>query len=93
VLRVLSNSYTRLATASPYAIGILYVLIIARGRSIVEEGEGSSSSGVLLLKEEVEEIFVEKSVEASWSRNCSTVGSISKELGGMSLRLFYRTRG
>jgi hypothetical protein len=65
VLRVLLNSRTRLATASPHAIGILYALVIARGYSIIREGEGSGGSGVPLLEEEVKEIFVEKLVEAS----------------------------
>jgi hypothetical protein len=64
VLRVPLNSRTRLATASPHAtIGILYILVVARGYSIV--GEGSGGSGVPLLEEEVEEMFIEKSVEAS----------------------------
>jgi hypothetical protein len=62
VLRVPSNSRTRLATASPYTIGILYILVVARGRSIVREGSGGS--GVPLL-EEVKKIFIEKLVEAS----------------------------
>jgi hypothetical protein len=93
VLRVPSNSCTRLATALPHAIGILYVLVVAGGCLTVGEGEGSSGSGVLLLEEEVEEMFMEKLVEASWSHSCSTVGSISEESGGMSLRLFCHMRG
>jgi hypothetical protein len=37
VLRVLLNFCTRLATALPYAIGILYVLVIARSCLTLEK--------------------------------------------------------
>jgi len=51
-----------LATALPYAISILYILVIARGYSIV--GEGSSDSSIPFLEEE-EEIFIVKSAKTS----------------------------
>jgi hypothetical protein len=57
-LLVLSYSYTRLATAFPYAIGILCVLAIARGCSIVGK---DSSSGAKVAKE----TFVDRLVKAN----------------------------
>jgi hypothetical protein len=52
-------SRMRLATASPYAIGILCVLAIAKGYSIV--GKDSSKGGVKVVKE----TFVDKLVKAN----------------------------
>jgi len=55
VLQVLSYSRTRLAIASPYAIGILCVLAIA-GYSIVRKDSSKGS---------VKETFVNRLVEAN----------------------------
>jgi hypothetical protein len=56
VKRVLLYSRTRLAIASPYAIGMLYVLAVARGYLIV----GKDSS-----KGNAKETFVDKLVKAN----------------------------
>jgi hypothetical protein len=56
VKRVLLYSRTRLATASPYAIGILLVLAIAKGYLIVRK---DSSEG------NVKETFVNRLIEAN----------------------------
>jgi hypothetical protein len=60
VLRVLLYSRTRLAIASPHAIGILCVLAIAKGRGYSIVGKDLSKSGV-----KVEETFVNKLVKAN----------------------------
>jgi hypothetical protein len=88
-LLVLSYSRTQLATASPYATGILCASAVAEGCSIV--GKDSSESG-----EEDKEAFVDKLVEANWYCNCSKVGSIlevssdkeASDFGRISLRFF-----
>ena len=59
VLRVLLYSRTRLAIASPYAIGMLYVSAIAGGCSIVRKD--SSRGGA----EVAEETFVDRLVKAN----------------------------
>jgi len=102
VLRVPSYSRTRLATASPHAIGMLYVSAVARGCSIV--GKDSSRGGAEVAKE----TFVDRLVKANWYCSCSNIGSVSEELGSIlevsgdkdagdsgriSLRLFGRTKG
>jgi hypothetical protein len=56
VERVLLYSHTRLAIASPYAIGILCVSAVARGCSMV--GKDSSRGSV-------EETFVNRLIEAN----------------------------
>jgi hypothetical protein len=58
--RVPSYSRTRLATASPYAIGILCVLAVAKGGGCSMVGKDLSKSGV-----EVEETFADRLVEAN----------------------------
>jgi hypothetical protein len=60
VLQVLLYSRTRLATASPYAIGILCVLAVAKGGgcSIVRKDLSKGSA-------KVEETFVDRLVEAN----------------------------
>ena len=93
VERVLLYSRTRLATASPYAIGILCVLAIA-GCSIVGKDSNKGS--------------VDRLIEVNWYCSCSTIGSVLEELGSIlevsgdkeagdsgriSLRLFCRMKG
>jgi hypothetical protein len=58
VLRVLLYSRTRLAIASPYAIGMLYVLAIAKGYLIVKKD--SSKSGI-----RAKEPFVDRIIKAN----------------------------
>ena len=53
-------SCTQLAIASPYTIGILYVLAIAKGGGYSIVKKDSSKSGV-----NVEKAFVDKLVEAN----------------------------
>ena len=56
VKRVLLYSYTRLAIASPYAIGILLVLAVAKGYLIV---------GKDLSKSNIKETFINKLIKAN----------------------------
>ena len=58
--RVPLYSRTRLAITSPYAIGILCVLAVAKGRGCLIVGKDSSKSGI-----EVEETFANRLVEAN----------------------------
>ena len=58
--RVPLYSRTRLAIASPYAIGILYVLVIAKGRGCSIVKKDSSKSSI-----KVKEAFVNKLVKAN----------------------------
>ena len=60
VKRVLLYSCTRLAIASPYAIGILYVLAIAKGGGYSIVKKDSSKSSI-----KVKEAFVNKLVKAN----------------------------
>ena len=93
-LLVLLYSRTRLATASPYAIGILCVLAVAKGGGYSMVGKDLSRSGI-----EVEETFVDRLVEANWYCSCSNIGSVLEVLGDkgdfgcISLRLFCCIRG
>jgi hypothetical protein len=86
-----SYSRTRLATASPYVIGILCVLAVA-SCSIVRKDSNKGS--------------VNKLIEVNWYCNCFTVKSVLEELGSIlevssnegnfsciSLRLFCCIRG
>ena len=61
VKRVLLYSRTRLAIASPYTIGILLVLAIAKGYLIVKK---DSSKGNIKAKV-AKEPFVDKLIEAN----------------------------
>jgi hypothetical protein len=91
VLQVLLYSRTRLATASPYAIGILYVLAIARGYSCLIVRKDLSKSNI-----KVKETFVNKLIKANKYYNCSNVKSVLEVLGDfsrISLRFFYYTSG
>jgi hypothetical protein len=58
--QVLLCSRIRLAMASPYEIGILYVLAIAKGRGYLIVRKDSSKGNI-----EVKEMFVNKLVEAN----------------------------
>jgi hypothetical protein len=58
--QVLLYSRTRLAIASPYAIGILCILAIAKGRGCLIIRKDSSKSGI-----EVEETFANRLVKAN----------------------------
>jgi hypothetical protein len=86
VERVLLYSRTRLATASPYAIGILCVSAIA-SCSII--GKDSNKGNV------------DKLIEVNWYCSCSKVGSIlevssdkeASDFGRISLRFFCYTKG
>ena len=57
---VLLYSYTQLATASPYAISILYILAIAKGGGYLIVRKDSSKSGI-----KVKETFIDKLIEAN----------------------------
>jgi hypothetical protein len=58
--RVLLYSRTRLAIASPHAIGILCVLAIAKGKGCLIVGKDSSKSGI-----KVKETFANRLVKAN----------------------------
>jgi hypothetical protein len=60
VKRVLLYSYTRLAIASPHAIGMLYVLAVAISCSCLIVRKDSSKGGA-----KVEETFVDRLVKAN----------------------------
>jgi hypothetical protein len=60
---VLLYSRTRLAIASPYAIGILYVLAIAKGGGHLIVGKDSSKSGI--KAKVAKEPFIDRLVEAN----------------------------
>ena len=91
-LLVLLYSRTQLAIASPYAIGILCVLALARGCLIVRKDSSEGSK-------EDEEAFVDKLVEANWYCSCFIVKSISEvssdkeasDFSRISLRFFCYT--
>jgi len=57
---VLLYSYTRLAIASPYAISILCVLVIAKGKGYLIVKKDLSKSNT-----KVKEAFVSKLIEAN----------------------------
>jgi hypothetical protein len=63
VKRVLLYSCTRLAIASPYAISILYVLAIAKGKSYLIIKKDSSKGDI--KAEVAKEPFVNKLVKAN----------------------------
>jgi hypothetical protein len=93
-LLILLYSRTRLATTSPYTIGILCILALAKGCLIVRKDLSKGSK-------EDEEAFVDRLVEANWYCSCSIVKSISEVLGDkeagdfgrISLRFFCYIRG
>jgi len=63
VKRVLLYSCTRLAIASPYAIGILYVLAIAKSEGYSIIGKDSSKGNI--KAKVAKEPFVDKLIEAN----------------------------
>jgi len=91
--QVLSYSCTRLAIASPHAIGILYISAVAKSRGYSIVRKDSSKSSI-----KVEETFVDKLVEANWYCSCFLrsileVSSDKSDFGRISLRFFCYTRG